>query len=56
MKEYLKTVIEENKIRPTIRGFSLVNGPYFSHKDFIKDKYVFRKKIFTNPRENLKLK
>ncbi|CAK71354.1 unnamed protein product (macronuclear) [Paramecium tetraurelia] len=51
MNEYLKSVIEENKLRPTIGQLPDVRIKSMTHTDFIKEKYDFRKKIFQNPRK-----
>ncbi|CAD8134835.1 unnamed protein product [Paramecium pentaurelia] len=51
MNEYLKSVIEENKLRPTIGQLPYVKIQQLTQTDIIKEKYDFRKKIFQNPRK-----
>ncbi|CAD8051432.1 unnamed protein product [Paramecium sonneborni] len=51
MSEYLKSVIEETKLKPSIGQLPYVKIPYLTHSDIIKEKHDFRKKIFQNPRK-----
>ncbi|CAK72434.1 unnamed protein product (macronuclear) [Paramecium tetraurelia] len=50
MCEYLKSVIEENKLKPTIGQFHQVKIQNLTQSDIIKEKHNIRKKIFQNPR------
>ncbi|CAD8142412.1 unnamed protein product [Paramecium octaurelia] len=51
MNEYLKSIIEENKLKPSLEQLSHPRNPYINHKDFINDKYVQRKKLFRKPQK-----
>ena len=46
MSEYLKSVIEENKLKPTIGQFPFVKIQHLTHGDIIREKHDLRKKIF----------